>query len=168
MDIVIEGNGFFQITRPGGAIAYTRAGAFKVNANGEIVNSDGYLLEPSVTIPSGTTKITIAQDGTITATVGGVPSQIGSISLARFVNPGGLDSIGRNLYLPTVASGDAVTGTPGQDGFGTIAQGFLEASNVNIVEELVGMIIAQRAYEINSKAIQASDEMLQTASNLRR
>lgn len=168
MDIVIEGNGFFQITQPGGAIAYTRAGAFKVNANGEIVNSDGYLLEPSVTIPSGTTKITIAQDGTITATVGGVPSQIGSISLARFVNPGGLDSIGRNLYLPTVASGDAVTGTPGQDGFGTIAQGFLEASNVNIVEELVGMIIAQRAYEINSKAIQASDEMLQTASNLRR
>jgi len=170
LDWVIEGDGFFQILHPNGEIAYTRAGAFKLDDQGRIVNSDGYPLEPSITIPSDATKIIVASDGTVSVEQPGktAPTEVGTVELAKFANPAGLNSIGRNLYLPTLSSGDPVTSTPGRDGLGTLAQGFLEASNVNLVEEMVGMIVAQRAYEINAKAIQAADEMLQIANNVKR
>ncbi len=170
LDMAIEGDGFFQIVQPSGDIAYTRAGSFKVNSQGQIVTSDGFLLEPAISIPSDTTAVSIEPDGTVSVLQAGEtePSEIGTIQLVRFINPGGLKSIGRNLYLATSASGDAITGTAGEDGFGTIAQGFLEMSNVSVVEEMVNMIVAQRAYEINSKAVQAADDMLEMANNLRR
>jgi flagellar basal-body rod protein FlgG len=170
LDLVIEGDGFFQITMPDGTLAYSRAGAFKLNSDGAIVNSDGYLLEPSISIPSNTLTITVGSDGQISVTQAGstTPTQIGQIQLAKFINPGGLNSIGKNLFQPTASSGDATTGTPGLEGIGTITQGFTEMSNVNIVEEMVNMIVSQRAYEINSKAVQASDEMLQVVNNLKR
>ncbi len=168
LDLAIEGHGFFQIVHPNGETVYTRDGAFKVDSDGRMVNADGYLLEPEITIPSDTLAISIEIDGTVEVLRAGqtAPTQIGTIDLARFVNPAGLHSIGRNLYLPTSASGDAMVGTAGQDGFGTIAQGYLEGSNVSVVEEMVSMIVAQRAYESNSKAIQASDDMLKMANNL--
>jgi flagellar basal-body rod protein FlgG len=168
LDLAIEGDGFFQIVHPNGETVYTRDGAFKVDSDGRMVNADGYLLEPEITIPSDTLAISIEIDGTVEVMLAGqtTPTQIGTIDLARFVNPAGLHSIGRNLYLPTSASGDAMIGTAGQDGFGTIAQGYLEGSNVSVVEEMVSMIVAQRAYESNSKAIQASDDMLKMANNL--
>lgn len=170
LDMVIEGDGFFQITMPDGTLAYTRAGAFKLNSDGALVNSDGYLLEPSITIPSNTLTVTVGSDGRITVTQAGsnVPTEIGQIQLAKFINPGGLNSLGKNLFIPTASSGDPTTGNPGLEGMGTVNQGFTEMSNVNIVEEMVNMIVSQRAYEINSKAVQASDEMLQVANNLRR
>ncbi|MCD6262202.1 MAG: flagellar basal-body rod protein FlgG [Deltaproteobacteria bacterium] len=169
-DIAIEGDGFFQITQPNGEIAYTRAGAFKINSEGQLVTSDGFLMDPEITIPSDAKSISIETDGTVSVILAGQtePSEIGTIELAKFSNPAGLKSIGRNLYLQTSASGDAVTGTAGEEGFGTIAQGYLEMSNVNIVEEMVNMIVAQRAYEVNSKAIQTADDMLQMANNLKR
>ncbi len=170
LDMVIEGDGFFQISLPDGTIAYTRAGAFKLDSEGRIVNSDGYLLEPGITVPADTLNITIGSDGKVTVLQAGssAPVEIGQIEIAKFANPAGLMPIGKNLFLPTDSSGEAITGIPGSEGMGTIAQGFLELSNVNIVEEMVNMIISQRAYEINSKAIQASDEMLQTINNLKR
>jgi flagellar basal-body rod protein FlgG len=170
LDLVIEGDGFFQIMMPDGTISYTRAGAFKLDSEGRIVDSDGYPLEPNITIPSDTLSTTVSSDGKITVLQAGssTPTEIGQIELARFINPGGLKAVGRNLYVPTAASGDPLLGTPGTEGFGTTAQGFVELSNVNIVEEMVNMIVSQRAYEINSKAIQTSDEMLQIANNLRR
>lgn len=170
LDLVIEGDGFFQIMMPDGTIGYTRSGAFKLDSEGRIVNSDGYPLEPSITIPTDTLNITVGSDGKITVLQAGssTPSEIGQIELARFINPGGLKSIGRNLFIPTASSGDPLLGTPGTEGFGTINQGFVELSNVNIVEEMVNMIISQRAYEVNSKAIQTSDEMLQIINNLKR
>ena len=170
LDLAIEGNGLFQIMQPNGNVAYTRSGSFKIDGEGRIVTSDGYPLEPEMTIPTDTMAISIGTDGTVSVLQAGdtEPTEVGTITLARFVNPAGLSSIGRNLYLPTAASGEEVTGTPGQDGFGTIAQGYLEMSNVSVVDEMVNMITAQRAYEINSKAIQASDDMLQVANNLRR
>ncbi|MGQ9569776.1 MAG: flagellar basal-body rod protein FlgG [Thermodesulfovibrionales bacterium] len=170
LDLVIEGDGFFQIMMPDGTIGYTRSGAFKLDSEGRIVNSDGYPLEPSITIPTDTINITVGSDGKITVLQAGssTPSEIGQIELARFINPGGLKSIGRNLFTPTASSGDPLLGTPGTEGFGTINQGFVELSNVNIVEEMVNMIISQRAYEVNSKAIQTSDEMLQIINNLKR
>ncbi|MGB9716291.1 MAG: flagellar basal-body rod protein FlgG [Thermodesulfovibrionales bacterium] len=170
LDLVIEGDGFFQIMMPDGTLAYSRSGAFKLDSEGRIVNSDGYPLEPSITIPTDTINITVGSDGKITVLQAGsaTPSEIGQIELARFINPGGLKSIGRNLFTPTASSGDPLLGTPGSEGFGTINQGFVELSNVNIVEEMVNMIISQRAYEVNSKAIQTSDEMLQIVNNLRR
>lgn len=170
LDLVIEGEGFFQIMMPDGTLSYSRSGAFKLDSEGRIVNSDGYPLEPSITIPTDTINITVGSDGKITVLQAGsaTPSEIGQIELARFINPGGLKSIGRNLFTPTASSGDPLLGTPGSEGFGTINQGFLELSNVNIVEEMVNMIISQRAYEVNSKAIQTSDEMLQIVNNLRR
>lgn len=170
LDLVIEGEGFFQVLMPDGTVAYTRAGAFKLDSEGRVVNSDGYPLEPGITIPANTLSITIGSDGKITVMQAGstAPVEIGQIELARFMNPAGLNAIGRNLFLPTAASGEPTTATPSQDGLGTISQGFLELSNVNVVEEMVNMIVSQRAYEINSKAVQASDEMLQTANNLRR
>jgi len=170
LDLVIEGDGFYQIMTPDGTIAYTRAGAFKLDSEGRIVNSDGYPLEPNITIPTDTLTITAGSDGKITVLQAGspTPSEIGQIELARFINPGGLKATGRNLFIPSAASGDPLLGTPGSEGFGTINQGFLELSNVNIVEEMVNMIVSQRAYEVNSKAIQTSDEMLQITNNLKR
>jgi len=170
LDLAIEGDGFFQITQPNGELAYSRAGSFKTDSQGRIVNSDGYLLDPEITIPADTLTITVGTDGTVSVVTAGqtTSSQVGSIQLAKFSNSAGLKSLGRNLFVPTEASGSATTGTPGQDGFGTIAQGFLEQSNVSIVEELTQMIVAQRAYEVNSKAVQSADEMLQTANNMKR
>lgn len=170
LDMVIEGNGFFQITMPDGTTAYTRAGAFKLDNTGKIVSSDGYQLAPGITIPSNALGIAVGSDGTITVTQPGstTPTQIGQIQLARFVNPGGLSALGKNLFSPTASSGDPTTGNPGVDGFGTINQGFTELSNVNVVEEMVNMIISQRAYEMNSKAVQASDEMQQVTNNLKK
>jgi flagellar basal-body rod protein FlgG len=170
LDMAIEGNGFFQVTQPNGDIAYTRAGTFKLDSDGRIVTSDGYPLEPEITIPADATSVSIGSDGTVSAILPGQtqPSSIGNIELASFINPAGLNNIGRNLYTQSAASGDPATGTPGEDNFGSIAQGYLEMSNVSVVDEMVNMITAQRAYETNSKTIQASDEMLQTANNLRR
>jgi len=170
LDMVIEGNGFFQITMPDGTLAYSRAGAFKLDSTGKLVNSDGYSLEPGITIPTNATSITVGSDGKITVTQPGstTPTEIGQIQLARFINPGGLSALGKNLFSPTAASGDPTTGNPGSDGFGTINQGYTEMSNVNVVEEMVNMIISQRAYEMNSKAVQASDEMLQVTNSLKK
>jgi flagellar basal-body rod protein FlgG len=170
LDLVIEGQGFFQIVKPDGEIAYTRSGALKLNSEGNIVNSDGYALEPSVTIPPSALQITITQDGNVSVMQAGSPApvQVGQIELAQFINPGGLNALGKNLFSPTSASGEATTGNPGSDGLGAINQGFLELSNVNVVEEMVNMIVSQRAYELNSKVVQTSDEMLATANNLRR
>jgi flagellar basal-body rod protein FlgG len=170
LDMAIEGNGFFQITQPTGEIAYSRDGAFKMDRDGRIVTSDGFLLEPEITIPSDSISLSIGIDGTVSVMQAGssTPTEIGTITLARFVNPAGLHSIGRNLYLPTNASGDAIVGTAGEDGIGSLAQGFLEMSNVSVVDEMVKMITAQRAYEINSKTIQAADDMLQQANNVKR
>lgn len=170
LDLVIESDGFFQILLPSGEIAYTRDGAFKTDSEGRIVTSDGFFLEPEIIIPEDASDITVGSDGTVSVTIPGnpEPQMVGQIELAKFVNPAGLHSAGRNLYLATAASGAPVIGTPGLDGFGMIAQGFLEMSNVEVVEEMVNMITSQRAYETNSKAIQASDDMLQTANNLRR
>ena len=170
LDMAIEGDGFFQIIQPNGEIAYTRAGTFKLDSDGRVVTSDGFPLEPELTIPTDTVALSIGTDGTVSVLLAGEgeASVIGNIELAQFINPAGLNSIGRNLFLPTSSSGDVTTGVPGEDGYGTIAQGYLEMSNVSVVDEMVNMIVAQRAYETNSKTIQASDEMLQTATNLRR
>lgn len=170
LDLVIEGGGFFQVPKPDGEVAYTRSGAFKLDSTGRIVTSDGYPMEPTITVPTNATSITVGTDGKITVTQPGsnTPTEVGTITLARFSNPAGLKAIGKNLFTPTDSSGEAITGNPGLDGMGTIGQGFLELSNVNVVEEMVNMISSQRAYEINSKAVQASDEMLQTINNLRR
>jgi len=170
LDMAIEGDGFFQILQSSGEIAYTRAGAFKLDSEGQIVTSDGYLMEPNISIPSDTVAVNIGSDGTVSIIQAGEtePTVVGNIELARFVNPAGLESIGRNLYVVTAASGDETTGTAGEDGFGTIAQGYLEMSNVSVVEEMVNMITAQRAYETNSKTIQTADEMLQMANNVKR
>ncbi len=170
LDMVVEGAGFFQIVKPDGEIAYTRAGAFKLDSEGRIVTSEGYPMEPEITIPSDTTQITINPDGSINATQPGnsAPTEVGQIEIARFSNPGGLKSIGKNLFEETASSGVPNTDTPGNEGLGTIQQGFIELSNVNIVDEMVQMIVSQRAYEINSKVVQAADDMMQIANNLRR
>ncbi len=169
LDLVIEGDGFFQITMPDGTLGYTRAGAFKLDNEGNLVTSDGYLMEPAIALPADATSVTVGSDGTVTVLLAdGTTTDVGQIEIASFINPGGLKIIGRNLYLPTDASGEPTTSTPGSEGAGTIAQGYLEMSNVNIVEEMVNMIVSQRAYEINSKAIQVSDEMLQMINSLRR
>lgn len=170
LDISIEGPGFFQLIMPGGETAYTRDGAFKINSEGTVVNSDGYPIEPEVTIPEDTTGISIGADGTVSVMQAGQTgfSEVGRIVLVRFINPAGLLAAGRNAFLETDASGSPIEGTPGEDGLGTLTQGALEMSNVNMVQEMVDMIVAQRAYEINSKAIQTSDDMLQTITNLKR
>jgi flagellar basal-body rod protein FlgG len=156
--------------QPNGETAYSRAGAFKLNNEGKIVTSDGYSLEPEITVPANTISVTIGTDGTVSALKAGdvTPAQIGTIELAQFPNQAGLSSIGRNLYLKTEASGEVTTGTAGKDGLGTLSQGALEMSNVSVVDEMVNMITAQRAYEVNSKIIQTSDEMLQMANNVKR
>mgnify|MGYP000482357169 FL=1 len=170
LDLAIEGDGFFQITLPNGETAYTRDGAFKLDSDGRIVNSDGFTMEPEIAIPSDAMSISVGLDGTVSVLQAGesTPSEIGTIELARFINPAGLISMGKNLFIPSEASGNEVIGTPGEDGMGTLAQGFLEMSNVSVVDEMVNMITAQRAYESNSKAIQAADDMLQLANNVKR
>ena len=170
LDLAIEGDGFFQIILPNGETAFTRDGAFKLDRDGRIVNADGFLLEPEISIPSDAITISVGMDGTVSVLQAGdsTPSEIGTIELARFVNPAGLISMGKNLFTTSEASGDEITGTAGEDGLGTIAQGFLEMSNVSVVDEMVNMITAQRAYETNSKAIQTADDMLQIANNIKR
>ncbi|UCH81540.1 MAG: flagellar basal-body rod protein FlgG [Nitrospiraceae bacterium] len=170
LDLVVEGKGFFQILTPENEVAYTRAGAFKLDSEGNIVNSDGYPIEPAITIPENTLNITITTDGTVSVLQDGntSPVEVGQIELARFTNPGGLTSIGKNLFVTNEASGEATTGTPSAEGFGTVNQGFLELSNVNVVEEMVNMIVSQRAYELSSKVVQTSDEMLALANNIKR
>lgn len=169
LDIAIQGQGFFQVTLPSGDLAYTRSGAFALDQNGNIVDSQGDPVTPNITIPSNALTVTVGTDGTVSVTL---PSQaqaqqVGVIQLATFPNPGGLSSSGANLFLPTTASGDAILGTPGgADGLGTLQQGNLEESNVNVVQEFVNMIIAQRSYEANSRVIKAADEMFSTVNGL--
>ncbi len=167
LDIAIRGNGFLQVLMPNGDLRYTRDGSLMVNANGQLVTQAGYQIEPAISIPTDAATIDIATDGGVNVTdSAGVRSVVGAIQISRFVNPSGLVSQGDNLYSPSDASGPAVPGTPGQEGFGEIQSGFLEKSNVNMVNELVNLITAQRAYEINSRAIRAGDEMLRNSSNL--
>jgi flagellar basal-body rod protein FlgG len=170
LDLVIEDVGFFQILRPDGTTAYTRSGAFKKDGTGRVVTSDGFPLQPGITIPDDATSVTVGSDGTVSVTQPGqtASQQIGTIQLARFVNPAGLVSVGRSLFVPTSASGDPIVANPGTEGMGTLGQGFLEMSNVKVVEEMVAMIMGQRAYEANSKAIQTADEMLAMANSMRR
>jgi flagellar basal-body rod protein FlgG len=167
MDVAISGRGFFEILLPDGDTAYTRDGTFQLDSSGRMVTANGYELQPAVTVPANTISVTIGEDGVISALVAGstAPTQIGAIQLADFINPAGLQPMGDNLLKETAASGAATTGTPGQTGLGQTLQGSLESSNVNVVEELVNMIETQRAYEMNSKAISTSDQMLQYASN---
>jgi len=170
LDWAIEGDGFFQVTMEDGTIGYTRDGSFKKDSQGRIVTSDGYPVEPAITIPDNATGIALSADGRVSATIPGqtTTEDLGQIQLARFINPAGLDSLGRNLYRETSASGSPTAGNPGTDGAGTVTSQYLEMSNVEVVEEMVNMIVAQRAYELNSKAITTSDEMLSTAAGLKR
>ena len=168
LDIAIEGEGFFRVIRNGEEL-YTRAGSWKLNDEGTIVDTEGNPLDPEFAVPEETVELAIDSGGNITALdQAGEELATGRIALVRFVNPAGLFAVGKDLYRPSGASGDPIEGFPGEDGFGTTAQGFLEMSNVDVVTEMVGMIVAQRAYEINSKAIQTSDEMLAIANNLKR
>lgn len=168
LDVAIEGNGFLQVEMPNGTTAYTRAGALKRDSNGRITTSDGYPILPALTIPDGATQVSISETGIVSAIIGDdtESTEIGTLELASFTNNAGLSAIGRNLFQETSASGTAITGTPGSEGLGTLMQTYLEGSNVNIVEEMASMITTQRAYEINSKTIQTSDEMMQTTNNL--
>jgi len=170
LDVAIEGDGFFQIRLPDGSTGYTRDGAFKLSAEGQVVTSDGYFVLPEVTIPQDATAISVGQDGVIEVQQFGQsePVQIGQFELARFINPAGLAAIGRNILIQTSASGDPITDVPSQNGLGRTNQGYLEMSNVQVVDEMVNMIVAQRAYEMNSKAIQTADDMSQIANNLKR
>lgn len=170
LDIAIEGDGFFQITRPDGTIAYTRDGGFKRDANGSIVTADGYFLSPQITVPQNALNVAVGSDGTVTALTPGQtqPQTLGQISLVRFTNAAGLAPTGKNLFTQTAASGAPVLSQPGLNGAGTLQGGFVENSNVSVVAEMVNMIVAQRAYEANSKAIVTSDEMLSTAVQTKR
>ena len=168
LDIAINGQGFFQILLPDGTTAYTRDGAFQLDFNGKMVTSSGYPLQPAITIPPNTLNITIGNDGTVSVTQAGsaAPTQLGTIQLANFINPAGLQSRGENLFLETAASGPPQVDNPGLNGLGTLNQSFVETSNVSVTEELVNLITAQRAFEINSRSISASDQMLQRLTQL--
>ncbi|SJZ47781.1 flagellar basal-body rod protein FlgG [Selenihalanaerobacter shriftii] len=170
LDIAIEGDGFFQVLQPDGRVAYTRDGSLKRDNNGRLVTSDGYPVQPEITIPEDAVNVTVTVEGNVLVKQPGSEelNEIGQLELARFSNPAGLKSLGRNLFMKTPASGEPTVGVPAENGFGTLSQGYLEQSNVKVVEEMVNMIAAQRAYEVNSKAIRASDEMLQQANNLKR
>ena len=171
LDLTIEGQGFFQVQTPNGETAYTRSGAFHLDSEGNVVTADGDPIEPSISIPQGATSITIGADGTVSVTLAGqqAAQQVGNIQLALFTNPGGLNSVGKNLFLSTTASGDPIIGTPGgSDGLGTIEQGYLEQSNVSVVDEFIQMIMAQRSYEANSRVVQAADQMFQQVNSLGR
>ncbi|HYD95685.1 MAG TPA: flagellar basal-body rod protein FlgG [Noviherbaspirillum sp.] len=167
-DLAIQGAGFFQVLLPDGTAAYTRDGSFSVDSQGQIVTASGYVVQPAITIPANAISMSIGRDGTVSVTQPGVPApvQVGSLQLSTFINPAGLEARGENLYVETSASGSPSTNAPGSNGAGTLAQGYVETSNVNVVEELVSMIQTQRAYEINSKSIQTSDQMLQRLSQL--
>ena len=162
LDMAIEGDGFFKVLRPDGNVAYTRAGNFKSDAQGQLVTADGYPLEPSITIPSDATSVTITGDGVVSVQTAGqsTSQQVGQITLSSFINPGGLRAMGRGLFVPTDASGAPLEGVPGTAGLGTIGQGMLEGSNVEVVNEMIDLISSQRAYEINQRVVQAADEML--------
>jgi len=167
LDLAINGRGFFQILLPDGTRAYSRDGSFQLSANGELVNSSGFALDPGITIPEQTLSVTVGADGTVSALVSGEasPPEVGQLQLADFINPAGLQPMGENLFLETAASGNPQSGSPGENGLGTLVQGALESSNANVVEELVNMIETQRAYEMNSKAISTTDEMLAFVTN---
>ncbi len=167
LDIAVSGRGFFQILRPDGTVTYSRDGSFQIDSGGIMTTANGMNLQPTITIPTNTLSITIGTDGTVSALVGGTttPTQVGTIQLADFINPTGLQPIGDNLFMESASSGSPQTGTPGQSGLGSLIQGSLESSNVNVVEELVNMIETQRAYEMNSKAIATADQMLQFVTN---
>jgi flagellar basal-body rod protein FlgG len=168
LDVAIKGQGFFAIQLPDGGTGYTRDGSFQVDANGQLVTNNGYTVQPGITIPPSAQSVTIAQDGTVSVTLAGqaAPQQVGQLQVAGFVNPAGLEPRGQNLFAETAASGTPNGGTPGSNGLGSLQQGYVETSNVNVVEELVAMIQTQRAYELNSKAIQTSDQMLQRLGQL--
>jgi flagellar basal-body rod protein FlgG len=168
LDVAIQGEGFFQIQLPDGTLGYTRDGAFQKDSQGQIVTANGYTLSPAITIPSNATSVTIGTDGVVTVlqTSSPTPVQVGQIQLASFVNTGGLQSMGQNLYLETASSGTATPNTPGTNGVGLLNQGYVETSNVNAVEELVNLITTQRAYELNSRSIQTSDQMLARLTQL--
>ena len=168
LDVAIEGSGFFQVEMPDGTTAYTRAGSFKRDGTGRITTSDGYPILPATTIPDGSKQITISETGIVSAIIGTATTstQIGTLEIANFTNNSGLTALGRNLFSESASSGTAQTAIPGSNGYGTLAQNFTEGSNVNIVEEMASMITTQRAYEINSKAITTSDEMMKTTNNL--
>jgi flagellar basal-body rod protein FlgG len=166
LDVAIEGTGFFEVTLPDGTNAFTRAGSFKIDSQNRLVNSDGIPLEPTISIPDGSEDVTVGQDGVVSAVLPGqsTATQVGQMQTARFANPAGLRALGKNLLQETETSGPPQLGTPGQENRGTLLQGFLENSNVSVVEELVGLITSQRAYEVTSKAIQTADEMLRTTN----
>jgi flagellar basal-body rod protein FlgG len=168
LDMAIKGPGFFQVQLPDGSTGYTRDGAFQVDANGQLVTSAGYPVQPGITIPANAQNVTVANDGTVNVTVPGqvAPQGLGQLQLVSFVNPAGLDPRGGNLFGETASSGTPNAGAPGANGLGSLQQGFVEGSNVNVIEELVSMIATQRAYELNSKAVQTSDQMLQRLGQL--
>jgi flagellar basal-body rod protein FlgG len=168
LDMAVRGNGFFEVQMPDGTTGYTRDGSFQVNAQGQMVTNNGYLLSSGITIPANAQSVTVGNDGTVSVVTPGqaTPQTVGQLQLASFINPAGLEPKGQNLFGETAASGAPVTGAPGANGMGTVQQGFVETSNVNVVEELVAMIQTQRAYELNSKAIQTSDQMLQRLSQI--
>ncbi len=169
LDVAIYGKGFFQIRRPDGSYAYTRDGSFKLSSDGSLVTSGGYVVDPGFTFDDNITRISISRDGVVkTHDYDGNSTEVGTLELAKFVNPGGLKAIGDNLYVQTDASGTPVIGNPANDGFGELHQGYLESSNVDIVQEMIAMITAQRAYEINSKTVQTVEEMMTMANNLNR
>ncbi|MES2934754.1 MAG: flagellar basal-body rod protein FlgG [Pseudomonadota bacterium] len=167
-DVAIQGEGFFQVLMPDGTTGYTRDGSFQTDSQGQVVTSSGYVIQPAITIPANAQSLTIGKDGTVSITTAGspAPTQVGSLQLTTFINPAGLQSQGENIYLETAASGTPNNSTPGTNGTGSLSQGYIETSNVNVVEELVNMIQTQRAYEINSKAITTSDQMLQRLAQL--
>lgn len=169
LDMAIQGNGYFQVTLPSGETAYTRDGTFGLAADGTIVTADGYIVQPGIQVPSNATNVTVNTSGQVQATIAGqtAPQTVGQLTLATFPNPAGLDSQGSNLFMQSAASGNPVTGNPGNPGFGSVMQGFIETSNVNVVTEVTNLITAQRAYEMNSKVITTSDDMLSTLTNLR-
>ncbi len=169
LDLAIQGEGFFQVRKSDGTFAYTRDGSFKLNADGRLVTASGYILEPGIALNAEITNLGIGKDGTVVAQeLGGAAVPIGNIELARFMNNGGLVALGDNLYAESTASGQPIIGNPGQNGFGEIQQGYLESSNVDIVEEMIAMIAAQRAYEINSKTVKTVEDMMTMANNLKR
>jgi len=167
-DVMINGDGFFQVLLPDGTQAYTRDGSFQTDNNGQLVTASGYVIQPPITVPNNAVSVTVGRDGTVSVTTAGTTAttQIGSLQVSNFINPAGLESRGENLYVETSASGAAQANTPGTNGSGYLMQGFVETSNVNVVEEMVNMIETQRAYEINSKAITTSDQMLQKLAQL--
>lgn len=165
-DLAVDGQGYFQVTLPSGDLAYTRAGSFQLSDQGELVTTDGYLVQPNITIPQGATSVTVSKTGEVQVKLDGQTDMqtVGQLELATFVNEAGLEAVGSNMYLETSASGQPTVSTPGEPGFGTLSQGFVEASNVNPVSEITSLITAQRAYEMNSRVLKTADEMLQTST----